>query len=201
MDWDGEFPLLANLVGGIASAAVDYTGQVIANIVHDKEVSTSAFSNIDIGDIAISFGEGFITSGGNIVKKVATKVAVTVVSEVVRNAVDVEIGNGSGVTLDVNSVSETAVNTAVGLTIGSISTGVEVKPLKTKSANSAVSSARSKAHADGKSLSAKEAKSIAQKTRADNELKQIVNNIVDYNVNTVIGSTSSSVSKKVLEKD
>ena len=67
VDVDGGFPLLANLVGGIASAAVDYTGQVIANVVYDKRVSASAFSNIDIGDVAISFGEGFVTGGGNIV--------------------------------------------------------------------------------------------------------------------------------------
>ena len=83
--------------------------------------------------MAISFGEGFVTGGGNIVKKVATKVAVAVVSEVARNAVDVEIGNGNGVTLNVNSVSETAVNTAVGLTVGNFSTGLTVKPLKTQS--------------------------------------------------------------------
>lgn len=88
---------MANLVGGIASAAVDYTGQVIANVVYDKRVSASAFSNIDIGDMAISFGEGFVTGGGNIVKKVATKVAVAVVSEVARNAVDVEVGNANAV--------------------------------------------------------------------------------------------------------
>ena len=201
VDVDGGFPLLANLVGGIASAAVDYTGQVIANVVYDKRVSASAFSNIDIGDVAISFGEGFVTGGGNIVKKVATKVAVAVVSEVACNAVDVEVGNGNGVTLDVNSVSETAVNTAVGLTVGNFSTGLTVKPLKTQSANSAVSLARSKVHSNGKGLSAKEAKSIAKKTRSDNELKKVVNNAVDENANAVVGNASSSVVKNEFEED
>ena len=201
VDVDGGFPLLANLVGGIASAAVDYTGQVIANVVYDKRVSASAFSNIDIGDVAISFGEGFVTGGGNIVKKVATKVAVAVVSEVARNAVDVEVGNGNGVTLDVNSVSETAVNTAVGLTVGNFSTGLTVKPLKTQSANSAVSLARSKVHSNGKGLSAKEAKSIAKKTRSDNELKKVVNNVVSDNINNAVVNVPSSVVKKVFEED
>ncbi len=192
---------MANLVGGIASAAVDYTGQVIANVVYDKRVSASAFSNIDIGDVAISFGEGFVTGGGNIVKKVATKVAVAVVSEVASNAVDVEVGNGNGVTLDVNSVSETAVNTAVGLTVGNFSTGLTVKPLKTQSANSAVSLARSKVHSNGKGLSAKEAKSIAKKTRSDNELKKVVNNVVSDNINNAVVNVPSSVVKKVFEED
>ena len=201
VDWDGGFPFVANLVGGIASAAVDYTGQVIANIVKYKGISASSFLNVDVGDVAISFGEGFVTVGGNIVKKVATKAAIAVVSEVARNAVDVEVGNGNGVALDVNSVSETAVNTAVGLTMGSFSTGMKVKPLKTQGANSAVSSVRSKAHTNGKGLSAKEAKSVAQKTRAKNELKKVVNKVVEDNVNAVVGNTSSSVVKKMFEED
>ena len=192
---------MANLVGGIASAAVDYTGQMIANIVKYKGISASSFLNVDVGDVAISFGEGFVTVGGNIVKKVATKAAIAVVSEVARNAVDVEVGNGNGVALDVNSVSETAVNTAVGLTMGSFSTGMKVKPLKTQGANSAVSSVRSKAHTNGKGLSAKEAKSVAQKTRAKNELKKVVNKVVEDNVNAVVGNTSSSVVKKMFEED
>ena len=199
MDWDGDFPLVANLVGGIASAAVDYTGQVIANVVKDKEVSTSAFLNVDVGDMAISFGEGFVTGGGNIVKKVATKAAVAVVSEVARNAVDVKVGNG--VTLEVNSVLETTVNTVVGVTAGSFTPSIKVKPLKTQSPNTAVSSVRAKAHANGEGLSTKEAKSIAKKTRSDNELKKVVNNVVSDNINNAVVNVPSSVVKKVFEED
>ncbi len=199
VDWDGDFPLVANLVGGIASVAVDYTGQVIANVVHDKEVSTSAFLNVDVGDMAISFGEGFVTGGGNIVKKVATKVAVAVVSEVARNAVDVKVGNG--VTLEVNSVLETTVNTVVGVTAGSFTPSIKVKPLKTPSPNTAVSSVRAKAHANGEGLSTKEAKSISQKTRSDNEVKKVVNNIVSDKINNAVVNVPSSVVKKVFEED
>ena len=199
VDWDGDFPLVANLVGGIASVAVDYTGQVIANVVHDKEVSTSAFLNVDVGDMAISFGEGFVTGGGNIVKKVATKVAVAVVSEVARNAVDVKVGNG--VTLEVNSVLETTVNTVVGVTAGSFTPSIKVKPLKTPSPNTAVSSVRAKAHANGKGLSTKEAKSVSQKTRSDNEVKKVVNNIVSDKINNAVVNVPSSVVKKAFEED
>ena len=78
---------------------------------------------------------------------------------------------------------------------------MKLKPLKTQGANSAVSSVRSKAHTNGKGLSAKEAKSVAQKTRAKNELKKVVNKVVEDNVNAVVGNTSSSVVKKMFEED
>ncbi|MPM49239.1 hypothetical protein SDC9_95967 [bioreactor metagenome] len=67
-DPDVRFPLLSNLVGAAAGALVEYAGQVAANI-HTQGLSTSAFTeNIDVADIAIAAGDGFLTSGGSIVK-------------------------------------------------------------------------------------------------------------------------------------
>jgi RHS repeat-associated protein len=75
-DPDGRFPLLSNLVGAVAGALVEYGGQVAAN-VYENGWSTSAFTdNIDVGDIGFASGEGFLTSGGSIVKNALVKTTV-----------------------------------------------------------------------------------------------------------------------------
>ncbi len=195
IDPDGEIPLLTNLVGGLASAAVDYVGQAAANVITGG-FNADVFTNIDIGDIAISFAEGFVTSGGNLVKKVVTKTAVAVVSEIARNAVDVKIDNDNDVTVKTNSVSETAIKTTVGIAFGSVKTGVNVAPLKSKTPNSAVKSARAKGQGNG--LSKDKAKAIAKKTKANNETKKKINKTLTDNTNSTLGNSVGSIVKNVL---
>jgi len=68
-DDDGEFPLLANCVGALASAAVDYASQAIGNLASGNyDNATGIFTNIDWGDVAVSAAEGFVTCGGNIAR-------------------------------------------------------------------------------------------------------------------------------------
>lgn len=196
IDPDGDIPFLVNLIGGVASAVVEYAGQVVANVAKNGEISTSAFTNVDVLDIAVFFAEGFVTSGGNIVKKAAAKAAVAVVSEVARNAVDVEVGTKDGVKTTVNSVAETTVNTTVGLAAGSVKTDINVKPFQTPTP--IVNAERAKAHSIGKGLPAEEAKSIANKTKEDNQVKKSLNKVVTQNVNSAVKNMGGTVVNKVL---
>ena len=199
IDLDGEFPLLTNLIGGVASALVDYSGQVLANFV-GGEKGLSAFTKVDVADLGVSFAEGFVTSGGNIVKKALTKTAVIVASEVTRNAIDLTVNDNNTLTVEFKSASETTVDTAIGLTVGSITTGIKAKPFKLQSANQAVSTERFVRHAKGQGLSASEAKTIATKTRADNEVKKAANEVIENNVNSVVGNSLGAKVKALFKK-
>jgi RHS repeat-associated protein len=85
-DPDGRIALIDNLIGLAIGAAVEYGGQVAANMIENGPSWSNLTDNIDLGDIALSAGEGFITSGASTLAKVTT----AVVSEVARNAIDVK---------------------------------------------------------------------------------------------------------------
>ena len=89
VDKNGEIPFLTNLIGAAVGAGVEYIGQVATNILTDQKIQFSDFTNIDIADIGIAAGEGFITSGGSAVRNAFAKVAVSIGTEVLQNAVDI----------------------------------------------------------------------------------------------------------------
>lgn len=191
---------MANLVGGIVSAAVDYAGQVIGNFINEKS-GVEAFTNVDVVDLGVSFAEGFVTAGGNIVKNVAAKATVAVVSEVVRNTVDVETDESGGLTTEVKSAPEVVAKTVIGVVSGSVSTNFKVQPLKYETPNSVVKAVRSEAHANGKGLPASEAKAIARDTRASNAAKKQINGVLKDNVNSATFDLFGSATNDFLFKD
>lgn len=120
VDKNGEIPFLTNLIGAAVGAGVEYIGQVATNILTDQKIQFSDFTNIDIADIGIAAGEGFITSGGSAVRNAFAKVAVSVGTEVLQNAVDINTSSKERVSLKIHNTTEFVSNTAIGLLGGEI---------------------------------------------------------------------------------
>ena len=121
-DPDGKFPGLSNIVGGLVGAAVEYGGQVAVNMYNEGGWSWDAFTdNIDVGDVLIAGGEGFITSGGSVVKNSLLKASIVVGAEITANYLDVKTSSdGSGIQIETNDALNTAKNTVIGLTVGQL---------------------------------------------------------------------------------
>jgi len=111
-DPDGKFP--SCLFGALVGAAVEYGSQVAANVYEGKGLQES-LTDIDLGDVAISAGEGFLTSGTSAVRSLVGKAVVTVGAEVIRNSIDVKKDG-----VKVNDAKSVVRNTAVGLTTAGV---------------------------------------------------------------------------------
>jgi hypothetical protein len=114
------------LFGALVGAAVEYGSQVVSNRLKGKEWSES-FTDIDVGDVAISAGEGFLTSGTSAVRSVVGKAVVTVGAEVIRNTIDVKKDG-----VKVNDAKSVVRNTAVGLTTAGVTKAVPSPNVKIK---------------------------------------------------------------------
>ena len=101
VDEEGEIPFAANILGAALGATVEYVGQVAANVLKDN-FTLSDLTNVDFGDILISAGEGFITSGASAVKNGIAKASIKIGAEVLRNAVGISntVGQGTLAVLD-----------------------------------------------------------------------------------------------------
>ena len=193
IDKEGEFPLLSNVIGGLIGAATEYGMQVVGNI-YSKGLSLNAFTNVDIADIGIAAGEGFLTSGGSVIKRVATKAVVSVGSEVLRNTIDVKVDAENGFSLGINKTEEIAVNSVVGITTGSIKTNFKpVKVVKTQTANQTIKKARSTAHSKGHTFSAEQARNVAKNTRERNAVGKEINGILTEQKNGFIGNSIGEI--------
>ena len=91
VDIDGRFPFATNLIGGLASVAVEYVSQVVDNCISNRNFDVSNFTNVDIANLGVAFVEGFVTSGTNIVKKATVKTIVGVSGSILSNTVDIKI--------------------------------------------------------------------------------------------------------------
>lgn len=193
IDKEGEFPLLSNVIGGLIGAATEYGMQVVGNI-YSKGLSLNAFTNVDIADIGIAAGEGFLTSGGSVIKRVATKAVVSVGSEVLRNTIDVKVDAENGFSLGINKTEEIAVNSVVGITTGSIKTNFKpVTVVKTQTANQTIKKARSTAHSKGHTFSAEQARNVAKNTRERNAVGKEINGILTEQKNGFIGNSIGEI--------
>ena len=195
IDSDGNIPILANLVGGIASVAVEYTCQVISNMIETGEINGAAFTDVDVSDLGVAFAEGFVTSGTNIVKKAATKVAVGIAGEVIRNTVNVNVEDGQVQNPEINPAAEVALNTTMGLAFGSVKTGAKVTPFKDVSANKARETAAAATRGKGNKFTAAESNAAASKARQKNAAKKEANETLSDAIN----STGSALSEAILE--
>lgn len=190
-DPNGDIPLITNIVGGIAGGLVEYGSQVVGNIAQ-KGLKKESFTNVDYGDIAIAAGEGFITSGGSIVRKAVVKGAIRVTATVAKNAIDI---NKDGA--KVNSVGETVRGSVVDAVGSKMKMKFKnIKIAKTKTANKAIESARANSHSKGRPYSSREAKQVASRTRAANKTKKGINSVVTSHINHAPGNAISNVVNK-----
>ena len=197
VDEEGEIPFAANILGAALGATVEYVGQVAANVLKDN-FTLSDLTNVDFGDILISAGEGFITSGASAVKNGIAKASIKIGAEVLRNAVDVE-NNSGNLNVSTNSVQETIVNSSVGLIGGEIKTGIKTSPINTKSVNKATEAARKASHSKGISFTGDQARQVQKETKQYNASVKEINNVISDNANSTLGNISASISK--LEED
>ncbi|MBQ1973357.1 MAG: hypothetical protein II222_03300 [Paraprevotella sp.] len=112
VDVEGEFPILANLVGAAVGAATEYGSQVISNFFDEDVNGVDCFTNVDYCDIAVAAGEGFLTCGASTGKTIVVKIG----SAVVKNAVDVRKDGDRGD--QPKTIGEVVDNTLYDLTVG-----------------------------------------------------------------------------------
>jgi len=181
-------------LGGLIGAAVEYGSQVAANVYENGFTASALTDNIDVGDIAISAVEGFVTSGGSVVKNLVVKGGIKVASEIARNAIDVKNG-----TVTTNSVKSTAINTVVGLVAGKVADkapGPNVKVTNAPTAKEAVKGAR----ANGPVNRAQRVK-IETKAKADQKIAKETNSKVSKTPGGVVVGGASEALKRELDKN
>ena len=200
VDKNGEFPFLPNLIGAALGGVVEYGGQVIGNVIVGKDIA-EVFTDIDIADLAAAIGEGLVTSGGSVIRNAMTKTLVGVGTEVLQNAVDVKVSSETGINVSVKDFNGIAVNTAIGLVGGQVKTSKNVSAMQPKSNNQAVRQARRQRHAQGKSLSAAEAKQLQLQNKSRNEMIKEVNRVVSDYSNEAVGDVLSSSIKSLIDEE
>lgn len=114
VDVDGRIPV-PNLIGAAVGAVVEYSGQIVGNYMLGKR-GWDAFIDVDISDIIVAAGEGFITSGASAGKSIAKRTAIAVSSELIRNTMDFYVGDSRP---SINDIDEIVVGTTVGVFFGS----------------------------------------------------------------------------------
>lgn len=193
IDPDGEFPILSNIVGGLVAAGVEYGSQVTANVYENGFTSKAFTENIDGGDILIAAGEGFLTSGGSVVKNAVLKGGIKVAAEVARNAVDVKNGK-----VTTNSIKSTAVNTALGLVAGKVSDkapGTKMKVANAPTPKEAVKAARANGPVNrSKRIATETAAKAKQKTAKE------INSTVNKGAGGVVVGGASEEAKRKIDK-
>ncbi|MDD2965244.1 MAG: RHS repeat-associated core domain-containing protein, partial [Bacteroidales bacterium] len=205
-DPDGRFPLLSNLVGAFAGALVEYGGQVAANVYSTKSISLSSFTdNIDVGDIGLAASEGFLTSGGSVIKNALVKGAVVVGSEVARNYLDVTTSSdGTGLKVSTNDVGTTVKNTAIGLTagkIGDVAPAPKVNVINAPTPKQAVSKARVDAKANGTTVNRQQRIATESKAKQVQKTAATVNKTTAKTPqSTVASGTSETIKRETDEK-
>lgn len=117
-DPNGDCPTC--LFGALIGAAVDYGTQVATNVYNNGGISTEAFTeNINLTSIALSAGEGFLTSGASVGKTVLVKTTAAVANNVVQLTTTKD-GVNLNVETDPNNVVK---NAAIDLTVDAVAKG------------------------------------------------------------------------------
>ena len=201
VDPDGEFPIISNLIGAGLGVLTEYGGQVIGNIIENEEFSVSAFTDVDVADLLVAAGEGFITSGGSVIKNVAGKALIGLGAEVVQNTFDAKVSlEDASIETSVSSGAEVVGNTVVGLAAGQVKIGrYDVHVMQPKSNNQAVREARERLHAQGKSLPGSEADRLRQENKSRNGMVREVNRTVSDELSEAPGKWLSSVIKGIIK--
>ena len=200
MDPDGEFPLASNLLGAVLSTVVDYGCQVASNLIYNDGHLLDAFTDVDLADLGVAFVEGFVTSGGNIVKKVATKAVVELAGSVVGNTFDINLKDGEVQPLVINSAGKVAADTALDVVGSNIKTKANLSPFEATSNTKAVNKAREQLNAKGKSLDPQKADKIRHNNNVANKEKSAANKALSETANSIMGTAGAQISKTYLEE-
>ena len=198
VDKDGEFPLLSNIIGGGLGALFEYGTQVTTNILSGG-FRMDAFTDVDFADIGIAAAEGFLTSGGSIVKSAVTKTAITIGATIAQSSIDLE-PSSTGLKTTVNSASEIVGKTVVGLIGGQMKTNAKVNIMESKSSNKVINQMRQELHDKGEKLQTSKAKQIQAQNRARNEMVKKVNATISDKVNGIMGNTASATIQNSIEE-
>lgn len=178
--------------GAVIGAAVEYGGQVAANLYEGKSLKDS-MTDIDVGDVLVSAGEGALTGGISAVRSVAAKVAVTVGSEIIKNTLDVKVKGGKpGV--KVNDAKSVGRNTIIGLAVNGAGKAIPSTKVKAKSEitpKQAVRTAR-----------AARPVTTAQRKEIQNQAKKTLkeNKAINKTANGAAGSTASGTAAEVVKR-
>jgi RHS repeat-associated protein len=128
-DPDGRCP--SCVWGAVIGAAVEYGGQVAANLYEGKSLKDS-MTDIDVGDVLVSAGEGALTGGVSAVRSLVKKTAITVGAEIVKNTLDVKVKGGKP-NVKVNDAKSVARNTIIGLAVNGAGKAIPSTKVKVKS--------------------------------------------------------------------
>ena len=181
-DNDGRLPI-PNLIGAAAGAAFEYTGQVAGNFFGGKR-GWDAFIDVDVSDIIVAAGEGFITSGASVGKSIAKRAAITLGAEVIRNTVNYNVKDNN---LSINNIDEIVIGTTIGVFFGSFEGPSSSSTFKKTSVNKQVEAAKAAAHSEGRKVPAKEARQMNIDAKTRNNLTDIVNASIEEEEKKAIG--------------
>ncbi|MCL6219626.1 RHS repeat-associated core domain-containing protein [Zunongwangia sp. M21534] len=147
-DPDGNCPLCGLLVG----AATEYLVQAGTNLANGQSLGDALWNNIDGVDVLIAAGEGALTGGASVVRRLT----VTVTAEVIKSAVDVNLDgttNVLGTEGSNKTVSGVVKDAAIGFVTGEALDKVDLSgKLIDSSSDAAVKSAKSNVTAKAKNL-------------------------------------------------
>ena len=185
IDPDGRIFGIDNIIGGVVGGVVEIGTQMVANAVTRQKVT-----NISWSKVAVSAGEGFITSGASTVVKITAKVGTAVIQSALDGNKGVKnIAIGAAVNLSAG---------AVGSVAGRLVKGVGSKGLQ-KASNRIISSksSLSKVVRQRLHMSPKRAQTIAKHIQ---KVQKSVARHVRKTVSNTVGTISSGVSSGVYDR-
>ena len=185
IDPDGRIFGIDNIIGGVVGGVVEIGTQMVANAVTRQKVT-----NISWSKVAVSAGEGFITSGASTVVKITAKVGTAVIQSALDGNKGVKnIAIGAAVNLSAG---------AVGSVAGRLVKGVGSKGLQ-KASNRIISSksSLSKVVRQRLHMSTKRAQTIAKHIQ---KVQKSVARHVRKTVSNTVGTISSGVSSGVYDR-
>ena len=185
IDPDGRIFGIDNIIGGVVGGVVEIGTQMVANAVTGQKVT-----NISWSKVAVSAGEGFITSGASTVVKITAKVGAAVIQSALDGNKGVKnIAIGAAVNLSAG---------AVGSVAGRLVKGVGSKGLQ-KASNRIISSKSSLSNVVRQRfhISTKSAQTIAKHIQ---KVQKSVAGHVRKTVSNTVGTISSGVSSGVYDR-
>ncbi|MDR1678955.1 MAG: hypothetical protein LBR81_04175 [Prevotellaceae bacterium] len=209
-DPDGEW--LMNVVGAVASAGLDYAGQVAGNLATGSGLTDALTKDISIGSILISAGEGAINPIGGTTKAAAKALAKTTATTVAKKTAQAtakkvatttakEAGKAAAAQVVDNTIEGEALgkdvltNAAVGGVAGNVKFDAASKNTKANSTIKELKTTQTKKQNKGRDLTNRQQERLteARNTR--------VSNIATEAVVTTTTTTNNTIGTNLIEKE
>ncbi|MEE1215614.1 MAG: RHS repeat-associated core domain-containing protein, partial [Bacteroidaceae bacterium] len=182
VDEEGKLPLFPNLVGGVVGGIVEYGTQVTANMLNNGLSLETFYKGVDFADVGIATLEGFLTSGGSIVKRSVLKTGTAMASELVKSSIDIE----SDGDIRINKTHEIVNDFILGTVTNNLKTDFKIAPIEQITVNKATKSARKEAHSRGENFTGQDAKTVQKEAVVKNKNVKQVNEIISDATNDFI---------------